>query len=156
MSSFVLWVDGDSCPFDVRRIIERASRGRRVRTVVVADRVLPVVEHQFLDRIVVEPGPGATDRYIIEHVARGDIVVTRDVGLTSACADRDAVVIDDRGIRYTADEAAERRSIHRFMSALRERGLGTTGALRLSKRPTADFANALDRELSARNSAHPG
>ena len=66
MSTFVLWVDGDSCPFEVRRIIERASRGRRVRTVVVADRILPVVEHQFLDRIVVEPGPGATDRYITD------------------------------------------------------------------------------------------
>ena len=153
MSGFTVWVDGDSCPVGVREIIVRASGKRRVRTKFVADRPLPFPESEYCRQVIVAPGEDAADDFIAAAVTAGDIVVTRDVTLTDRVIAEGAVVLDDLGNHYDANNIAERRSIYRFMSSLRSRGIYTRAPEKKGRNP---FANAFDRLLTGKTLAGGG
>jgi uncharacterized protein len=151
VNDFTVWVDGDSCPVGLRKIIERSAAKRRIATVFVSDRELPITVTDYCSLVVVPPGDDAADDHIALSVESGDIVVTRDVTLTARVVASGAVAVDDRGNFYDESNVGERRSIHGFMSALRDRGVyaaerRTAGG----KDPNAAFANAFDRLLTAR------
>ncbi len=150
MNGFVVWVDGDSCPRRIREIVVRAAERRRVRVVFVSDRRLPVRTGPYVEVILVDSRGGAVDDRIAESVRLGDLVVTRDVGLSARVAGAGAVAVDDRGNRYTAENVGERYSVHLFMAGLRKHGIDTSGGARRAKNSTADFAATFDRELTSR------
>ena len=160
--SFTVWVDGDSCPVAIREIVVRASRARSIDVVIVADRGLPIEKHERLTLVSVDPGKNSADSYILENLEAGDIVVTRDIELTASGAEAGAAVLDTEGKRYTRENIAERRSMHRYMSSLRAGTIDLSGCdsydIRSKggkRRPGGAakkaFADALDREITARN-----
>ena len=150
MNMCTIWVDGDSCPVRIRSIIERAAQRRKVRTVFVADRRLPVAPGGNSEMVILDGKRETTDDYIAQRVSPADLVITRDIGLSARIVGLGAVVIDDTGTVYSIENIGERHSIHRFMSSLRARGLDTRGGTRQKKDPVRSFADAFDRELTAR------
>ncbi|NBC30147.1 MAG: hypothetical protein GVY29_09190 [Spirochaetes bacterium] len=145
-----LWIDSDSCARDARTVAVRAVSRPGVSVTLVGDRRVPEGKTPGVDEVVVSQGADAADRYIEEHAAPEDLVVTRDLPFAERLTRSGIAVLNDSGEVYTTENIAERRSIRDFMYELRASGAhGERGANR-GKRETQAFANALDRELSKR------
>ena len=138
-----IWVDADSIPRDLRPILLR-----RAATRFVASKRLPDIP---ADRMtLVPPGPDAADAWIESHIASGDLVVTRDIPFAERVAGRGIAALNDRGDLFTAENAAERRSLRDRMADLRAAGLAPESP-RASARTARDakkFADALDRAIT--------
>ncbi len=148
-----LWIDGDSLPKDLRAfLLRRASsprgRGKFPELIFVSAKRLPDVPPE-LSRIV-EAGPDAADSLIEAEAAFGDLVVTRDTALAERLSLREISVINDRGLVFTSENAAERRSLRDAALQLRTLGLAPPsprGSQR-GARELKSFADSLDRLLS--------
>lgn len=143
-----IWVDADSCPRQVRDIIQRASERLLLPLVFVANRPIPATKSARLSMIVAEAGPDAADDYIVDHAEPGDLAITRDIPLAKRLVDLDIRVINDRGTVYTAENVGERLSVRNMMLELYRNGLMPERTGQFGKRELQDFSNALDRELS--------
>ncbi len=53
--------------------------------------------------IYVENEKEAADLYILNHIKKGDILVTQDIGLASIALAKEVYVISPRGIKYTEE-----------------------------------------------------
>lgn len=154
MNDFTVWVDADGCPASITRIIVKATVKRHLSTKFVADRRIRFDDCPDCEMIVTETGVDSADDYIADRVRAGDIVVTRDIGLSSRVVESGAIVLDDRGIRYTSGNIAERRSVNEFMSEIRSSWAAPLHTSRNQKFTHGAFANAFDRELNARCPQH--
>ena len=131
---FTLFVDADSLPLRLRKIILQRAMKENMRTIFVADRNLKDVcciieEHtaslrlplrNTLDKtelrkirssismLIVESGTDSADNTIVQMIEEGDIVISHDVGLSERAIGKGAVAIDDRGNIYTRENIRER------------------------------------------------
>lgn len=144
-----LWLDADATPREVKEICFRASDRLRLETVLVANhRVQLPAGYKHLSAVRVEGGPDVADLYIAEHSEAGDVAVTADIPLAALLVPRSIVVIDPRGVEYTAESIGERLSVRNFMDELRATGVETGGPGAYGAREKQAFANALDRALT--------
>jgi uncharacterized protein YaiI (UPF0178 family) len=144
-----LWIDADAAPRDVKDICIRASDRLSLATVLVANqRLQPLPGWRHVSIVRVDGGPDVADRYIAEHAAAGDVVVTADIPLAAILVPRGVVVLDPRGEEYTTESIGERLSVRNFMDGLRGAGVETGGHASYGPREKQAFANALDRALT--------
>ena len=144
-----LWLDADATPREVKEICFRASDRLSLETVLVANhRVQLPAGYKHLSAVRVEGGPDVADLYIAEHAEAGDVAVTADIPLAALLVPRTIVVIDPRGVEYTAESIGERLSVRTFMDELRATGVETGGPAAYGAREKQAFANALDRALT--------
>jgi uncharacterized protein YaiI (UPF0178 family) len=93
--------------------------------------------------------PDEVDRYIVEHVAPHDLVITADIPLAAAVVAKQALAISPRGDIYTAANVQERLAVRNLMQQLRTDGLVLGGPTALSPADCQRFAAALDRSLTS-------
>ncbi len=144
-----LWIDADSCPRPIRAIIMKAAARVKTVTVFVADRNLADCKGKFVRMQVVEPGIDSADSWIVEHVQKGDLCISRDIILASKLVEKGSIVIDDRGAKYTAENIAERLSVRNMMADFRESGIFSEKTKPMSPRDIQSFANMFDKEITA-------
>ncbi len=91
-------IDADGCP--VVREAARIAAEFSVRCVIVCDSA-----HYFdisnAETVVVSQGADAADFYIVNHITKGDVVVTQDYGLAAMCLAKKACVINQDGKIYS-------------------------------------------------------
>lgn len=143
-----IWVDADSCPKQVRRIIERAANKRRIRTYFIANRNIPVTVSKYVLTIVCESTDQAADNFIIEKAQVGDLVITRDIPLAKLLVDAGIITINDRGAEFTANDINTRLSIRNFMYELTSAGLAPEQTSTFNKKDVQNFAANFDRILN--------
>ncbi len=158
-----IWVDGDSVPRDIRRLLVRraansaaasgsssgeASGSRAFSLVFVSSVRLSDIPKEILR--LVEPGADAADKSIESGVEPGDLVVTRDIPFAERLAARGIAVMNDRGDLFTKDSVAERRSLRDAAAELRLLGMAPPSPRGSQRTPrdTKRFADTLDRTLS--------
>ena len=144
-----IWVDADACPGAIKELIFRMSRRRQVPVCLVANRPMYLPPASLVSLVRVAPEPDEVDRYIVEHVAPHDLVITADVPLAAAVVDKQALAISPRGEIYTAANAQERLAVRNLMQQLRSDGLVGGGPSALSAVDCQRFAAALDRSLTS-------
>lgn len=145
-----IWIDGDAAPNDVKDIVFRASLRLELDTAIVANqRLATPANNPFAESVVVSGGPDMADRFIVEHAEEGELAITADIPLAAALVEKGVHVIDHRGEEYTEANVRERLSIRDFMDSLRSTGVDTGGPAAWSQRDKQNFANALDRTLTA-------
>ncbi|GIO40553.1 MULTISPECIES: YaiI/YqxD family protein [Paenibacillus] len=94
MSSRIV-VDGDSCPVKAE-IIEIASQfGISVLMVSSFDHVLK--EASGVEVVQVDRSQQSADLYIVNHIRRGDVVVTQDYGLAALVLAKACQALSPRG-----------------------------------------------------------
>ncbi|MFA5514182.1 MAG: DUF188 domain-containing protein [Sphaerochaetaceae bacterium] len=157
---FILYVDADSCPREIRQIILRAVTKREIPSLFVANRELPdVVELEkrnlkteggfsLVTMIVVENKDASADNKIVELAQKNSIAITRDIPLADRLVSLGLTVLDDRGSVFTQQNIKERLSLRNLMTKLRQDGLYIERTNALSSKEIQGFANALDRELT--------
>lgn len=149
-SSRQIWVDADACPVVIKEILFRAAERAKVPVTLVANQWIRAPASRFIRSIQVQGGFDVADTAIVDRVQPGDLVVTQDIPLAARVIERNAVALNPRGDRYTADNMAERLSMRNFMEDLRGAGVQTGGPPAFHARDRQAFANALDRWLATR------
>ena len=144
-----IWIDADAAPREVKDIVFRASKRLGIETIRVAtQRLAPPVGNPLVSAVRVDGGPDVADRYIAEHAASGDLVVTQDIPLAALLVPRLIAVLDPRGEEHTSETVGERLSIRDYMEALRMAGTLTAGPAPYDARARQAFAASFDRVLT--------
>lgn len=144
-----IWIDADAAPRDVKELVFRAARRLAIETILVANQRLEAPPgNPLVSAIRVDGGPDVADRYIAEHAAAGDLVVTQDVPLAALLVPQGVAVLDPRGEEHTSETIGERLSVRDFMDRARLAGLVTGGPAPYDARARQAFAAALDRALT--------
>ncbi|HYW03556.1 MAG TPA: YaiI/YqxD family protein [Gammaproteobacteria bacterium] len=144
-----IWVDADACPRVIRDILLRAAARRSVVVTLVANAPMPIRRTPNVKLVRVPSGFDEADRYIEQSVAAGDLVITADVPLAADVIGRGASALTPRGQMLTGDNIGERLTMRDAMQDLRDAGVELGGPSSFSARDRQDFANALDRFLTA-------
>jgi uncharacterized protein YaiI (UPF0178 family) len=120
-----------------------------IETVLVANQRLQTPPgNPLVTAVQVEGGADVADRYIAEHAAAGDLVVTQDIPLAALLVPRAIAVLDPRGEEHTLETVGERLSVRDFMAQARLAGMVTGGPPPYDARARQAFAAALDRVLT--------
>lgn len=143
-----IWIDADSCPVRVRQIVCKASLRLSVPLVFVANRSIPVTNHELIGFVKTDEKEQSADNYIIASSKKGDLVITRDIPLAATLVELGIAVINDRGLLFTPDNVRERLSIRDFMYEVRSNGLLTDRMSVFSKKDLQNFSNTFDSVLT--------
>lgn len=140
-----LWIDGDSCPAQVRDLIVRTAKRLDLPCRFIANRPLPGLEPDWLD--LVEPPEEADDR-LAAQARPGDVAVTRDIPLAARLTEAGVLVFNDRGTVWTLDSVRLRLADRDLMAVLRETGSLGRGRDGYGAKEYRAFAETWDRELT--------
>jgi uncharacterized protein len=142
-----IWVDADACPGVIKEILFRAAERAKIDMTLVANQPLSIPPSSHIRAVRVGAGFDVADKYIVDVLAPGDLVITADIPLAAAAIDRGAHALNPRGELYTKDTIRERLSMRNFMDELRGSGVVTGGPAALGARDRQAFANSLDTLL---------
>ena len=93
-------VDADGCP--VVDITVSVARQRQVECLLLCD-TSHVLEKEGAQTLTFAKGADSVDFALVNRIQSGDLVVTQDHGLAAMCLARRAIVLDQNGREYTAD-----------------------------------------------------
>ena len=97
---FKLYIDADGCPV-INQALNAASKSH-VDAFLICD-TAHVFSRRGAATVTVDKGDDSADFAIVERLKAGDLVITQDYGLAAMCLAKGAKVIDQNGMRYTAD-----------------------------------------------------
>lgn len=143
-----IWVDDDGFPRAILDLLLRAAERRRVPVVRVANRPIPPYASDLVSTVRVGSDFDAADRYIAEHVAAGDLVVTADVPLAAEIVARGALGLSPRGDEFNPDNAGAKLAMRDLMHDLRAAGAVQGGPPAPGPADRRRFSDALDRLLT--------
>lgn len=139
-----IWVDADACPTVIKEILYRASQRTGISLTLVANQGLRVPPQTQIRAVQVAGGFDVADRYIVEHLSSGDLVITADIPLASDAIAKGATALNPRGRLYTPDNIRQQLSMRNFMEEMRGAGQVTGGPPAFNQTDRQNFANALD------------
>ncbi|HBD09112.1 MAG TPA: YaiI/YqxD family protein [Syntrophobacteraceae bacterium] len=143
-----IWVDADACPAEIKELIIRTARRRKIPAVFVANKFIGIPDSAYVAAVRVGMGPEVVDDYIAQHTETSDLAVTQDIPLASVLVPKGVTVINPRGDLYTEENIGERLSIRNFMQDIRESGTITPGPKPFGQREKQRFSETFDRELN--------
>jgi uncharacterized protein len=143
-----IWVDADGCPGEIKDLLYRAARRRKMLVTLVANQPLRTPASPFISSIRVGEGTNVADRYIVGVVAPGDLVITADIPLAADVVAKGGQALDPRGELYTEANVGQRLASRNLLDGLRGEGLITGGPANFGARERQAFANQLDRWLT--------
>ena len=93
-------IDADGCP--VVDLTVRLCHSRGTPVLIFCD-TAHLIELEGVQTLVFDKGADSVDFTLVNRVRPGDIVVTQDYGLASMCLARQAWVLNQSGLEYSAD-----------------------------------------------------
>jgi len=113
-------VDADACPVKNEIVAAAEMHGAEVLMVASYDHRM-TVHANHVTVIQVDRSDQAVDLYIANRIGRGDVLVTQDFGLATIGLAKSAIVLSNRGQRYT-DETIDFLLERRHELAKQRRG----------------------------------
>ena len=92
-------IDADGCP--VVDLTVRIGRAHGVAVRILCD-TAHRIEREGAETLVFDKGTDSVDFALVNRVQPGDIVITQDYGFASMCLARQARVLNQNGLEYTA------------------------------------------------------
>ena len=123
----------------IKEVIFKASARVKVEVILVANCYIQIPQSPFIKLIQVGKGDDVADKYIVDHVDSGDIVITADIPLAAFIVEKGATGINPRGELYTEENVQERLSMRDFMKELRDTGRDTGGPAPLGVKDKGQF-----------------
>jgi uncharacterized protein len=142
-----IFVDADACP--VKREISRVAKRHGLRVTLVTNARMHVPPESHLELVVVDGQFDSADDWIVEHVARSDIVVSADIPLASRCLEKGARVLAPNGRIFTEDSIGDALASRAISAHLRELGTITGGPAPFDQRDRSRFLQRLDEVIQA-------
>ena len=145
-----IWVDADACPRVIKDVLYRAAERRRISLILVANSRFPVPKSEYIEFLQVGAGFDKADLAIVEKAQSGDVVITTDIPLAAGVIEKGGTGLSPRGEVFTTDNIRSRLTMRDFLDEMRGSGVMTGGPSALNARDRQEFANQLDRLLTAR------
>jgi uncharacterized protein YaiI (UPF0178 family) len=139
-------IDADACP--VKDETYRVASRYKVPVVVVSNSAIRTPRDPLITRKVVSDAFDAADNWIVEHAARGTVVITADILLADRCIKLDAVVISPNGKPFTAASIGSAVAVRAIMADLRAGGDIVGGPKPFSAADRSRFLSSLDEAVS--------
>ena len=98
---------------------------------------------------VVDQGFDAADDWIVDNVARGDIVITADIPLAARCLERGAYALGPTGRPFTESNIGDALATRNLLSEMRGAGIESGGPAPFAARDRSSFLQALDKAICA-------
>jgi uncharacterized protein len=146
-----IFIDADACP--VKDEVYRVARRYAMRVAVVANAPLRVPIEALVE-LVVRPGFGTADDWIVEQTGPGDIVITADIPLAARCLAKEARVLDAKGHPFTENDIGSALAMRGLMDELRQGGNVTGGPAPMTPKDRSRFLSKLDEMVNAVRRAH--
>jgi uncharacterized protein len=140
-------VDADACP--VKAEIIRVAQRHGLKVTLVTNARMRIPQERHLDLVVVDGQFDSVDDWIVERVARNDIVVSADIPLASRCLKKGARVLAPTGRVFTEDSIGDALAARAISAHLRELGTITGGPAPFEKRDRSRFLHRLDEVIQA-------
>jgi uncharacterized protein YaiI (UPF0178 family) len=144
-----VWVDADACPGAIKEILFRAAIRTTTTITLVANQGLNTPRSPFIKKVLVAAGFDMADKYIVENLQPGDLVITADILLANEAIDKGAVALNPRGSMYSKENIKSHLSMRNLNEELRSGGMITGGPATLGAKDIQTFANGLDRFLTS-------
>lgn len=149
-----IWVDADACPFETKELLFRAAKRTQVKVTLVANQSMYVPPGDLFSTVLVPDGANIADQRIVELLSPGDLVITADVPLAAQVVEKGGQALDPRGALYSHDNVGVRLAVRNISEEQRAAGLQTRGPSAFTAKNRQDFANHLDRWLTAAKKAN--
>jgi uncharacterized protein len=141
-----LYIDADACP--VKEEAERVATRLRVRMVLVSNGGIRPSANPLVESVYVGSGLDEADRWIADHAAPGDVVVTGDIPLAARVLETGAWVIKHNGEELTVANIGMVLATRDLMTDLRSADpFRQGGGKAFSKADRSRFLDQLDRML---------
>ncbi len=141
-----IYIDADACP--VREETYRVAARHQLMVWVVANQWMNMPNDPSIRLEVVDDGFDAADKWIVERVQAGDVVVTDDIPLASLCLEKSAQVITNRGEVRDTKSIGEALAMRELMQYLRDTGESRGGQKPIEKKDRKRFMQQLEKMLS--------
>lgn len=138
-------IDADACP--VKDETYRVAARYKVPVVVVSNSPIRIPRDSLISRKIVSDAFDAADDWIVEHTARGTIVITADILLADRCLKLGAAVIAPNGRPFTEASIGGAIATRAIMADLRAGGDAVGGPPPFSKTDRSRFLSSLDEAL---------
>lgn len=142
-----IFVDADACP--VKEEISRVAQRHGLKVTLVTNAPMRIPQGRHLELVVVDGQFDSADDWIVEHVARNDIVVSADIPLASRCLKKGARVLAPSGRVFSEDSIGDALATRAISAYLREFGTITGGPAPFEKRDRSRFLQRLDEVIHA-------
>lgn len=139
-------IDADGCP--VVDITVRLCRPRGIPVLILYD-TAHRIERDGADTLVFDKGTDSVDFALVNRVRPGDIVITQDYGLAGMCLARDARVLNQNGMEYTAENIDGLLETRYQNKKLLRAGKHPKGPAKRTKEQDVNFTRELERVLRA-------
>ena len=140
-----LWIDADACP--VVNIAIRVANRHEIPVTLVCDDA-HFMQREGAQTITVSRGADSADLVLVNHLSRGDAVVTQDYGLAALCLARGALPMDQNGRMYDHDNIDSLLGMRHVAAKVRRGGGRLKGPPKRTKEQDRRFEEALEKLLS--------
>lgn len=137
-----LYIDADACP--VKQEICKVAKRCHLSVTFVSNSWMRVPEQPEVELVVVGDEFDAADRWIVEHAASDDIVVTSDIPLAAFCLKKGARVLSPSGHLFTDANVGGALATRELMKDLRAEGLVSGGPPPFAAKDRSHFLERLD------------
>ena len=142
-----IYVDADACPKAIREIIYRAGERTKTAVLMVANHFFPLPNSPFVTMVQVPAGFDEADKWIVEAVVAGDLVISNDIPLADLAIQKQARVINLRGKLYDANNIKQALATRDLLSELRDNQQISGGPPPMNPTAVKLFAQQLDKML---------
>ena len=144
----MIYVDADACP--VKAEVERVGTRHKLQVAFVSNGGLRPSRNPLVQTVVVPEGPDVADKWIAERAGPGDVVITADIPLASACVAKGARVLKHDGEALTPANIGNILATRDLMADIRAANPFHQGGGRaFSKADRSRFLDALERAVRA-------
>ena len=140
-------IDADGCP--VKHEVYRVAKRHGLQVTLVSNTSMWTPQEEWIALVVVDGQFDAADDWIVEHVARNDIVITADIPLASRCLKRGALVLGPTGRAFTDENIGDALASREILSHLRDLGTMTGGPAPFEKGDRSRFLQSLEEMIRA-------
>lgn len=140
-----LYVDADACP--VKQEVCKVAKRLRLNVTFVSNSWMRIPVQEGANLVVVGDQFDAADQWIVEHIAKDDIVVTADIPLASLCVKGGARVLAPSGHMFTNANVGGSLATRDLMVDLRAEGLVRGGPPPFGPKDRSRFLEKLDQVI---------
>ena len=146
-----IWIDGDACPKVIKDLLFRAAIRTQTQMIVFSNHPLIIPPSPCIKRWQVGFGFDVADKYIVDTMEPGDLVITADVPLADEVVTKGGVALNPRGEFYTSNNIKQLLARRNMNESLRSCQMVKGGPEKFSQKAVQLFANTLDKLLAQQN-----